>query len=124
MRRYVLQLGPVALEAARVLANRRRQLKTEFPVLPDAVRVLGHHLQGSTPVFNSRTGPARLVDVRLEGMLAMVRELVCKNLNFIRGGSGIVRQRARNKRRSQDPWEQIQRFQSFRTNGLKSVSRS
>src|SRR6266446_1727346 len=101
MRRNVLQLGPVALEAARVLAKRRRQLKTEFPVMPDAVRVLRHHLQGST---------ARLVDVRFEGMLAIVRELVCKNLYFIRGGRGIVRQRAGNKRRNQDPQEEIQRF--------------
>ena len=105
MRRNVLQLGPVALEAARVLAERRRQLKTEFPVMPDAVGVLRHHLQRSTPVFNSRTGPARLVDVRFEGMLAIVRELVCKNLYFIWGGSGIVRYRAGNKRRSQDPQE-------------------
>src|SRR2546422_6412922 len=76
MRRNVLQLGPAAFEAARALAKRRRQLKTEFPVMPDAVGVLRHHLQRSTPVFNSRTGPARLVDVRLEGMLAgPVREL-------------------------------------------------
>src|SRR2546425_13306040 len=105
MRRNVLQLGPAAFEAARVLAKRRRQLKTEFPVMPDAVGVLRHHLQRSTPVFNSRTGPARLVDVRLEGMLAIVRELICKDLYFIRGGSGIVHQQARNKCRSQDPWQ-------------------
>jgi len=38
-------------------------------------------------------------------MLAIVRELVCKNLYFIWGGSGIVRYRAGNKRRSQDPQE-------------------
>jgi hypothetical protein len=63
----VLQLGAITLALGNVGGKRKRQLRAELPLVPDAVRVLRHKPQ------RSRVGD---VGVRLQGVLVVTSELV------------------------------------------------
>src|SRR5436853_1698351 len=89
MRRDVLQLGAIAFAHGRAGCESERKLEAEFPVMPDAVRVLRHDAQ--------RTG-ARLVDVRLERLRAVRGELVGEHLDLVRRSASRTRQREKHKR--------------------------
>src|SRR3954454_148858 len=95
VRRHVLELGPVSIRAARALVEGERELKAELPILPDAVGVFRHDLQRRAAVLDLGSDAARLVDVNLERVLAIARQLVGEHLDLVRRGGGEGRGRSR-----------------------------
>ena len=79
VRRDVLQLGAIALAVRGIGAEGERQLQAELPVMPDAVGIFGHQPQRTRP---------RLVDVRLQRVRVVSRQLVGEHLDLVRRRPG------------------------------------